>query len=71
MQFWGCGAGDGAGWAKEIPGFGAEFKTAVRKRYPAVVALHPYGEVLPYAENRLTGQSLLIFQVGSIDGVWQ
>ena len=54
MQFWGCGAGDGAGWAKEIPGFGADFKTAVRKRYPALVALHPYGEVLPYAENRIT-----------------
>ena len=54
MQFWGCGAGDNAGWAKQLPGFGAEFKSAVRKRYPAVVALHPYGEVLPYAENRIT-----------------
>ena len=25
----------------------------------------------PFREERLTGQSLLIFQVGSIDGVWQ
>ena len=54
MQFWGCGATDNAGWAKEVPGFGAGFKTAVKKRYPALVALHPYGEVLPYAENRIT-----------------
>jgi choline dehydrogenase-like flavoprotein len=54
MQFWGCGAGDNAGWAKQLPGFGAEFKSAVRRRYPALVALHPYGEVLPYAENRIT-----------------
>ena len=55
MQFWGCGATDGpAGWAKQIPGFGAEFKASIRKRYPALVALHPYGEVLPYADNRIT-----------------
>ena len=39
---------------RQIPGFGADFKTAVRKRYPALVALHPYGEVLPYADNRIT-----------------
>src|SRR5580704_4860452 len=47
MQFWGCGAGDNAAWAKDIPGFGADFKSTIRKRYPALVALHPYGEVLP------------------------
>ncbi len=35
-------------------GFGIDFKSAVRKRYPALVALHPYGEVLPYADNRIT-----------------
>src|SRR5262249_55757082 len=45
---------DNAGWAKEIPGFGADFKASVRRRYPALVALHPYGEVLPYADNRIT-----------------
>ena len=54
MQFWGCGAGDNAAWAKEVGGFGIDFKSAVRKRYPALVALHPYGEVLPYADNRIT-----------------
>jgi choline dehydrogenase-like flavoprotein len=54
MQFWGCGAGDNAGWAKDVPGFGPGFKSAVHKRYPALVALHPYGEVLPYADNRIT-----------------
>ena len=40
--------------ADPIPGFGADFKSAVRKRYPALVALHPYGEVLPYSDNRIT-----------------
>jgi hypothetical protein len=50
----GFGAGDNAGWAKDVPGFGADFKSAVHKRYTALVALHPYGEVLPYADNRIT-----------------
>ncbi len=54
MQFWGCGAGDNAGFAKALPGFGADFKAAVKRRYPALVAMHPYGEVLPYADNRIT-----------------
>lgn len=51
-QFWGCGAG--AAFAKELPGFGADFKKAVKRRYPALVALHPYGEVLPRAGNLVT-----------------
>jgi choline dehydrogenase-like flavoprotein len=54
MQFWNCGAYDNASYAKALPGFGADFKRAVKQRYPALVALHPYGEVLPYAENRIT-----------------
>lgn len=54
MQFWGCGANAGADFAKQLPGFGADFKRNVKRRYPALVALHPYGEVLPYAENRVT-----------------
>ena len=54
MQFWGCGAEDNAGFAKRIPGFGADFKSAVKRRYPALVALHPYGEVLPHRDNRIT-----------------
>jgi choline dehydrogenase-like flavoprotein len=53
-QFWGTGAQAGASFAKDIPGFGADFKRAVKQRYPALVALHPYGEVLPRPENRVT-----------------
>jgi choline dehydrogenase-like flavoprotein len=37
-----------------LPGFGAEFKKSVKRRYPALVALHPYGEVLPQHSNRVT-----------------
>jgi len=54
MQFWGCGAQSDANFAKVLPGFGAEFKKEVKRRYPALVALHPYGEVLPRRENRVT-----------------
>jgi choline dehydrogenase-like flavoprotein len=54
MQFWGCGASANASFAKDFPGFGLDFKNAVKKRYPALVALHPYGEVLPNRDNRVT-----------------
>jgi choline dehydrogenase-like flavoprotein len=54
MQFWGCGAQDNANFAKQLPGFGLDLKQAIKKRYPALVALHPYGEVLPQASNRVT-----------------
>lgn len=54
MQFWGCGAQMNATFGKKLPGFGVDLKTAIRKRYPALVALHPYGEVLPRRENRIT-----------------
>lgn len=53
MQFWGCGAQDNAGFAHQLAGFGADFKHSVKKHYPALVALHPYGEVLPYKHNRI------------------
>lgn len=53
-QFWNTGAHPGPTWAKQLPGFGEEFKTAVKKRFPALVAIHPYGEVLPRRENRVT-----------------
>lgn len=53
-QFWGTGSQADAGFAKQIPGFGMDFKKAVKRRYPALVALHPYGEVLPRRENRVT-----------------
>ncbi|MGV3520228.1 GMC oxidoreductase [Luteitalea sp.] len=56
MQFWNTGTSDqGAGhYAGHIRGFGSAFKTDVRKRFPAYVELHPFGEVLPYADNRIT-----------------
>lgn len=53
-QFWGSGAQADAAFAKRLPGFGREFKRSVKARYPALVALHPYGEVLPRKENRVT-----------------
>lgn len=54
MQFWGCGAHTDLSFAKALPGHGVSLKEAIKKRYPALVALHPYGEVLPYHENRIT-----------------
>lgn len=54
-QFWNTGAQPGPGfWAKKLPGYGADLKSSIRQRFPALVALHPYGEVLPYAHNRIT-----------------
>lgn len=54
MQMWGSGAQSNASFAKKLDGFGVDFKKAIRARYPALVALHPYGEVLPYRDNRVT-----------------
>ncbi|MBM3725220.1 MAG: GMC family oxidoreductase [Acidobacteria bacterium] len=53
-QFWNTGAQPNPQYAKLLPGFGAGFKAEVKKRYPALVAIHPYGEVLPYRHNRVT-----------------
>ena len=55
IQFWNTGAQTtGAEVAHGLPGFGASFKAAVKKRYPALVSLHPFGEVLPRPENRVS-----------------
>jgi choline dehydrogenase-like flavoprotein len=56
MQLWGSGCNsEGAGhFAGRVPGFGSAFKREVRKRYPAWVEMHPYGEVLTYPDNRIT-----------------
>ena len=55
IQFWNTGAqADATEVAQRVPGFGASFKAAVKKRYPALVSLHPFGEVLPRPENRVT-----------------
>ena len=54
VQFWGMGCGGGAGFAKSLPGFGKDWKKSVKDHYPSLVALHPYGEALPYKDNRIT-----------------
>jgi choline dehydrogenase-like flavoprotein len=56
MQFWNTGSNpDGAShFAPRLPGFGASFKKEVKRRYPSWFELHPFGEVLPYAHNRIT-----------------
>lgn len=53
-QFWNTGAHGTPQFAKQLPGFGAGFKADVKKRYPALIAMHPYGEVLGYRDNRVT-----------------
>lgn len=35
------------GWTRSVAGWGAEYKKAVKERYPAYVILSPYGEMLP------------------------
>jgi len=54
IQFWATGAQTDLSWAKSVPGFGLDFKKSVKNRYPAVLALHPFGESIPKAENRIT-----------------
>jgi choline dehydrogenase-like flavoprotein len=63
-QFWGIGAQSNASFAKFLPGFGLDFKKAVKQRYPALVAMHPYGEVLPRRENRVTVEGTPLDQFG-------
>ncbi|HVS15370.1 MAG TPA: GMC family oxidoreductase [Thermoanaerobaculia bacterium] len=40
--------------ARATPGFGAGFKALVKQRYPALMALHGFGEILPRPDNRVT-----------------
>ena len=56
MQFWntGCNPDGAAPGSPTIPGFGAELKREIKRRYPAWFEIHPFGEVLPYAHNRIT-----------------
>lgn len=53
-QFWATGCGSDFRFAKTLPGFGSDFKANVKRHFPAVISMHPYGEVLPYANNRVT-----------------
>ena len=53
MQFWSSGCQNNASFAKNLPGFGGDFKKDVLRRYPALFQFHPYGEIPPRAENRI------------------
>jgi choline dehydrogenase-like flavoprotein len=55
-QFWNTGASaSGAHYGSErIPGFGAALKKEIKRRHPAWFEIHPFGEALPYAHNRIT-----------------
>jgi choline dehydrogenase-like flavoprotein len=47
----GGGSAEFPGFARKIPGFGAEFKEEVKKNYAAVISMGSFGEVLPRYEN--------------------
>ena len=56
VQFWNTGSsatGPSRG-AYSTPGFGASLKREIKQRHPAWFEIHPFGEVLPYAHNRIT-----------------
>jgi len=55
-QFWNTGASASGAHpgSHQIPGFGPALKTAIKRRHPAWFEIHPFGEVLPYAHNRIT-----------------
>ena len=39
------------GWARQMPGFGKDFKKSVKDRYPAFVVFSPYGEMIPNEDS--------------------
>jgi choline dehydrogenase-like flavoprotein len=55
-QFWNTGASTSGAHAgsERLPGFGAALKKEIKRRHPAWFEIHPFGEVLPYAHNRIT-----------------
>ena len=55
-QFWntGCSATGAHYGSERIPGFGVELKKEIKRRHPAWFEIHPFGEVLPYAHNRIS-----------------
>jgi choline dehydrogenase-like flavoprotein len=56
IQFWNTGASASGAHplSHRIPGFGADLKRAIKGRHPAWFEIHPFGEALPYAHNRIT-----------------
>ena len=39
------------GWAREVPGFGAEYKRSVKQRFPAYASFQCFGEMIPNSES--------------------
>ena len=56
MQFWntGCQPSNLPRVGNLAEGFGAGMKADIKRKYPAWVELHPFGETLPYKNNRIT-----------------
>jgi len=56
MQFWnsGCQPYNLPRVGNLVEGFGAGMKADIKRKYPAWVELHPFGETLPYKHNRIT-----------------
>jgi choline dehydrogenase-like flavoprotein len=50
----GGGCSEYPGMAHYLPGYGKNFKSSVRKHYPAIISFGGFGEVLPRKENRIT-----------------
>ncbi|MCI0485530.1 MAG: GMC family oxidoreductase [Blastocatellia bacterium] len=65
IQFWGSGCQLQANhFGKGLPGFGAELKKDIRRRYPSWVEVHPFGETLPRADNRVTVEGTPVDKYG-------
>jgi len=39
------------GWAREVPGFGAEYKRSIKQRFPAYVSFQCFGEMIPNSQS--------------------
>jgi choline dehydrogenase-like flavoprotein len=66
MQFWNSGSQPGnlPKIGTSVNGIGADFKREVKRRYPAWVELHPFGEALPYSHNRITVDEINVDRYG-------
>ena len=65
VQFWGIGCQQGVGsYAWSVPGFGSVLKKEIKRRYPAWIEIHPFGEVLPRRENYVTVKGTPVDQYG-------
>jgi choline dehydrogenase-like flavoprotein len=54
VQFWGIGCQPGVNYGPSVTGFGSGFKKEIKRRYPALIEVHPFGEVLPRPDNYVT-----------------